>query len=80
MRGEFADVPVGGERESSEYVTKVSERVDAAAAAAFDDGVEDGVALSDFGFANEEPVFFAERGGTDVSVTPSTQRSALDIS
>ena len=40
-------------------------RRQAAAAAAFDDGVEDGTAFAGLGFAEEQPVFLAQGGGTN---------------
>ena len=52
-------------REAGEHVTQVGVGIKAAAAAAFDDRVEDGSALAGSGFADEEPVLFPDGGGTD---------------
>lgn len=65
FRGEIFDLPVSRGGEAGEDVAEVGVRVDPAAAAAFDDGVEDGAALASFGGADEEPVFLADGGGTD---------------
>ena len=48
-----------------EHVAQVSERVEVAAAAVFDEGVDDGAALSGIGIADEEPIFLADGRGTD---------------
>ena len=60
---EVLDLPVGRRGQPGEHVAQVGERVEAAAAAAFDDGVEDGAAFAGLGFADEEPVFLADGGG-----------------
>lgn len=51
--------------EAGEHVAQVGERVYASAAAAFDDGVEDGSALPGVGGSDEHPVFLADGGGAD---------------
>ncbi len=50
---------------ADEDVAEVGVGIDPAAAAAFDEGVEDGAARAGFGGANEEPVLFADGGGAD---------------
>src|ERR1700728_2680856 len=62
---EVCDLPVGGGGQSREDVTQVGEGIDSATAATFDDSVEDGAAFAGLGFADEQPVFLAEGGGTD---------------
>lgn len=79
--------PAGGHRgQSCEDVAEVDERVDAPAAAAFDDGVEDGSALAGFGGSYEEPVLFADGGGADgvfhevvVDFDPSVDEVAFEF-
>lgn len=51
--------------QAGEDVVQVGVGIDAPAAAAFDDGVDDGSALACSGFANEEPVLFSHRGWAD---------------
>ena len=58
-------MPVGHVRQTSEHIPEVSVRIDPAATAAFDDGVEDGAALAGIGFAEEEPVLFSDGSGPD---------------
>src|ERR1017187_132968 len=58
-------LPVGGRGEPGEDVTQVRIGIDSTTAAAFNDGVEDGAAFSGLGFADEEPILFAERRGPD---------------
>ena len=61
----FLDLPVGQRRQAGEDFAQVGLRIDAAAAAGFDDREEDGAALAGLGFADEEPVLFAHGGGAD---------------
>ena len=58
-------MPVGRRGQAGEHVAQVGVGIKAAAAAAFDDRVKDGSALAGSGFADEEPVFLAYRGGAD---------------
>ena len=62
---EVFDLPVGRGGQPGEHVAEVGEGVEATAAAAFDEGVEDGAAFAGLGVADEEPVFLADRGGAD---------------
>jgi hypothetical protein len=55
------DLPVGGVGKSGEYIAQISMRVNATTAATFDDGVEDGAALTGFGRAYKKPVFLFMR-------------------
>jgi hypothetical protein len=48
-----------------EHVAQAGHRVDAVAAAALHDGVEDGCALARLGGSNEQPVLLADGGGAD---------------
>ncbi len=64
----FLDLPVGQRRQSGEDFPQVGLRVDSPAAAGFDDRKEDGAALPGFGFADEQPVLFADGGWPDGSL------------
>ena len=59
------DLPVGHVRQTSEHIPQVSVRIDPAATAAFDDGVEDGAALAGIGFSEKEPVLFSNSSRPD---------------
>ena len=65
LRGGFGDLGGGHLGQAGEDVAQVGQRVEAPAAAAFDDGVEDGGSLACVGGSDEEPVFLAYRGGAD---------------
>ena len=65
FRGEVFDLPVGRGGEAGEDVAEIGVGIEAAAAAAFHDGVENGSALAGFGGAEEEPVLLVDRGGAD---------------
>ena len=65
LRRDFGDLPVGHVRQSCEDVAKISERIQPASAAVFDDGINDGAALAGFGLADEEPVLLADGRGAD---------------
>ena len=52
-------------RQAGEDVVQVSVRIESATAARFDDSVQDGAAFPGLGFADEQPVLFAEGGGAD---------------
>ena len=65
LRGELVDRAIGGVGQPGEHVAQVGERIDTAAATAFDDGVEDGAALASVGGTDEQPVLFAQGGGPD---------------
>ncbi len=65
FRREFFDLPVGGGGQAGEDVAQIGIRIEATLAATLDDGVEDGAAFAGLGFADEEPVLFAEGGGAD---------------
>ncbi len=54
------DLLVGQCGQLGEDFAQVGLRVDASAAAGFDEREEDGAALSGFGFADEQPVFLAD--------------------
>ena len=64
-RSDFGDVVVGQVWEAGEGVAQVGVRIDSSAAAAFDDGVDGRAAMAGTGFADEEPVLFAEGGGAN---------------
>ena len=59
------DLPVGGVWQPREDVAQIGLGIDAATAAAFDDGIKDGAALTGLGFADEQPVLFSECGWPD---------------
>ena len=63
--GDFGDLAGGHAGKACEHIAQVAERVQAAAAAAFDDGVEDVPALAGIGSSDEQPVLFAKGGGAD---------------
>ena len=77
---ELVDLPVGGRGQAREDVTQVREGIESATAAALDDGVEDGAAFPGLGFANEQPILFAESSGSngvlyaEVSIMPRRRR------
>src|SRR5215207_9941336 len=56
---------IGHARQARERLAQVGQRIDAAAAAAFHDGVEDGSAFTGIGGADEQPVLLADGGGPD---------------
>lgn len=56
---------VGQRRKAGEDVPEVGIGIEATAAAAFDDGVEDGAAVARGVRPDEEPVLFAQGGGPD---------------
>lgn len=60
LRCDIGDLPVGHVRQAGEHVAQVSKGIKAPAAAVFDEGVNDGAALSGVGLADEEPVLFAD--------------------
>lgn len=62
------DLPVGHRRHTGEHVAQIGLRVDATAAACFDDGEQHRTALACFGLADEQPVLLADGGGTDGSL------------
>ena len=66
-RCHFPDLPVGQRRQAGEYVAQIALWVDAAAATGFDDREQYGAALACFGFADEQPVLFAD-GALDAVV------------
>jgi hypothetical protein len=57
------DLPVGGVRKPGEDVAQIGLGIDAATAAAFDDGIKDGGALPGLGFADEQQFFFPSAVG-----------------
>ena len=59
------DLPVGHRGKPGEHVAQVGVRIDAAAAATLDNGVEDGAALAGIGIAQEQPVLLTESGRPD---------------
>jgi REP element-mobilizing transposase RayT len=59
------DLPVGHRWESGQRIAQVAPGIQAAGAAGFDDRVKDGAALARVSFADEQPVFLADGGGTD---------------
>lgn len=60
-RGEQGEVvPVRHGGQSGEHVLEVGKRIDAAALAGDDQGVDDGGAVASVGMANEEPVFLSD--------------------
>src|SRR5690606_7903792 len=63
--GNVLDLPVGHRRQAGEDVTQVIEGIDGATAAALDDREEDGGALAGVSRADEEPVLFADGGGSN---------------
>ena len=64
-RDDFRDLVVGQVWQAREDFTEIGVRVEAATAAAFDDGVNNGAALAGPGVADEEPVFLADGGGAN---------------
>jgi hypothetical protein len=64
-RCHILDLPVGHRRQAGEHIAQISLRVDASAAASFDDGEQDGTALAGFSLADEEPIFLADGAGTN---------------
>jgi len=54
---DFGDAYLG---QAGEHVAQVVQWIDFAAAAALDDGVEDGSALTGIGGTDEQPVLFSE--------------------
>ena len=60
---DFRYLPVGHVGQASQYVAQIAVRVQIAATAAFNDGVEDGTAITDGGVADEEPVLLTQRRG-----------------
>ena len=65
LRGDHGDLAGGHLRQAREHAAEVGLRVDPAAAAAFDDGVEDGSALASVRGSEEQPVLFVGSGGAD---------------
>jgi hypothetical protein len=63
LGGDFGYLSVGHLRQASQYVPKISVRVQASTAAAFNHRIKDRTAVSDGGFSHEEPVFLAQRRG-----------------
>jgi len=61
----LGDGPVRGVGQPGENVSEILKRIDAPAAAAFNDGVEDGTALSGVSIAKKEPVFLAQCCGAN---------------
>lgn len=57
---DFGDLPVGHVGQTGEHVAQVGIRIDAAAAAVFNEGIDDGGAFSGSGFTDEQPVPFAD--------------------
>jgi len=57
LRGGFRDLAVGHAWQSGQNFAEIRVGIEAASAAAFDDGVNDGAAFARFGLADEEPVF-----------------------
>jgi hypothetical protein len=76
---------VGHVGQPRQDVFQVSVRIQAAPAAAFDDGVNDRAAFPRFGGPDEEPVFLAQGGGTDgvfyaeLGITFSTKLLSISI-
>jgi hypothetical protein len=56
-RDDFGDLAVGHVRQAGKHLAKISVGIESTAAAAFDDGVDDGAALAGLGVADEKPVF-----------------------
>jgi hypothetical protein len=56
---------IGHFGQASQHVLKVSVGIDTPAAAAFDDGVNDGSAISGIRIAHEEPVLFSQSRRAD---------------
>lgn len=65
FRGDLVDRVIGISWEAGEHVVKVSQGIDAPAAAGFHDGIEDGGLFSGFGRPDKEPVLFADSRGPD---------------
>jgi hypothetical protein len=59
------DGVIGGAGQAGEHIVEINQRIDATAAAGFQDGVEDGGLLSGFGGSDKEPVLFSDGGGPD---------------
>ena len=75
---------VGHARQTCQNLAQVSVGINASAAAAFDEGVENGPAFSGFGFADKEPVLLAQGrradGVFDRILTYETASSTLSVS
>ena len=79
-------LPVGCRWQPGEDVPQVGERIDAAATAVFDDGVEDGAAFTRSGVADEEPIFLPTAVGRiefsmrllSISSRPSSKNTSRD--
>jgi len=54
---DFRDLPVGHGGQAREHVAEISEGIETASAATFNEGVNDGTALTGLGIADEELVF-----------------------
>ena len=65
FRRDFVDLVVGHVREAGEDVPQIGIGVEAAAAAALNDRVNDGAVFPGPGLADKEPVLFAQGGGPD---------------
>lgn len=65
LRRNILDLPVGHGGETCEDIAQVGVRIDMATATGFDEGVEDGAAVTGGGIAEEEPVFLSDGGGSD---------------
>ena len=70
FRGDLGDLAGGHLRQAREHVAQVGLWVDAAAAAALDEGVEDGSAMAGLGLADEQPVLLPHGRGTDGVLDP----------
>ena len=62
---DFRDLAIGHVGKACEHFTKISERVKTATAAVFNDGINDGAALTGIGITDEEPVLFSDGRGTN---------------
>ena len=73
---------VGHGRQTGEHVAQVLPRVEATAAASFDEGEEDRAALAHGFVADEQPVLLAHGGGPDGvlhKVVVDLDSSVLDV-
>jgi hypothetical protein len=59
--GDVLDLPVGEVRQSGQHVTQVGVRLNAAAAAAAQEGVEHGTAVTSIHVTDEEPILFVRQ-------------------
>ncbi len=68
---DFGDLAGGHLGKAGEHVAQVGQRIEVTAAAALDDGLEDGSALAGGGSSDEQPVLLADGGVADGVLDPA---------